>query len=72
MDDELTGLLATGERAAFHGRPGDGVAPLQRAVELAHGTGRQAEATAAAWLLGTIAPAIRSRGASDNADCNAT
>lgn len=52
MDDELTGLLATGERAAFHGRPGDGVAPLQRAVELAHGTGRQAEATAAAWLLG--------------------
>ena len=52
MDDELTGLLATGERAAFHGRPAAGVGPLQRAVELAHGTGREAEATAAAWLLG--------------------
>ena len=52
MDDELTGLLAAGERAAFHGRPAAGVGPLQRAVELAHGTGREAEATAAAWLLG--------------------
>lgn len=52
MDDELTGLLASGERAAFHGRPGAGVAPLQRAVELAHAAGRDAEATAAAWLLG--------------------
>lgn len=52
VDDELTGLLATGERAAFHGRPGAGVEPLQRAVEIAHGDGREAEATAAAWLLG--------------------
>lgn len=52
MDDELTGLLATGERAAFHGRPAAGVAPLQRAVEVAHADGRDAEATAAAWLLG--------------------
>lgn len=52
MDDELTGLLAQGERAAFHGRPGAGVGPLQRAVELAHRAGRDAEATAAAWLLG--------------------
>ena len=52
MDDELTELLAIGERAAFHGRPSAGVAPLQRAVELAHGSGHDAEATAAAWLLG--------------------
>lgn len=50
--DELTELLGAGERAAFHGRPDAGVAPLQRAVELAHGGGREAEATAAAWLLG--------------------
>ncbi len=52
MDDDLTELLATGERAAFHGRPSAGVAPLQRAVELAHAQGNDAEATAAAWLLG--------------------
>ncbi len=52
MDDELAELLATGERAAFHGRPSAGVAPLQRAVELAHGGGQDAEATAAVWLLG--------------------
>jgi hypothetical protein len=52
VDDELAELLATGERAAFHGRPSAGVAPLQRAVELAHGAGRDAEATAAVWLLG--------------------
>jgi hypothetical protein len=52
VSDELTELLATGERAAFHGRPSSGVAPLQRAVELAHGGHREAEATAAAWLLG--------------------
>lgn len=52
MDDDLTELLATGERSAFHGRPSAGVAPLQRAVALAHARGHDAEATAAAWLLG--------------------
>lgn len=52
MNDDLTELLATGERAAFHGRPATGVAPLQRAVELSHAEGLDAEATAAAWLLG--------------------
>lgn len=52
MDEELTDLLATGERAAFHGRPAAGVAPLQRAVEVAHGSGHDSEATAAVWLLG--------------------
>ena len=52
MDDDLTDLLATGERAAFHGRPAAGIAPLQRAVESAHAAGQDAEATAAVWLLG--------------------
>jgi len=52
VDDDLTELLASGERAAFHGRPSAGLAPLQRAVELAHAHGQDAEATAAAWLLG--------------------
>ena len=52
VDDELALLLAAGERAAFHGRPASGVAPLQKAVELARSTDRDAEATAAAWLLG--------------------
>lgn len=52
MTDELAGLLAAGERAAFHGRPAAGVSPLQRAVEAAHAAGRDDEATAAAWLLG--------------------
>jgi tetratricopeptide (TPR) repeat protein len=52
VDEELTDLLAIGEQAAFHGRPAAGVAPLQRAVERAHAAGHDAEATAAAWLLG--------------------
>lgn len=63
MDEELTELLATGERAAFHGRPAAGVAPLQRAVELAHAQGRDAEATAAAWLLGVCLGAAGRYGA---------
>jgi tetratricopeptide (TPR) repeat protein len=52
VEDELTALLATGERAAFHGRPGAGVAPLTQAVAVAHASGQDTEATAAAWLLG--------------------
>jgi hypothetical protein len=52
MDDELGDLLATGERAAFHGRPAAGVQSLQQAVVTARASGREAEATAAAWLLG--------------------
>ena len=63
MDDDLTELLATGERAAFHGRPAAGVAPLQRAVELAHAHGQDAEATAAAWLLGVCLGAAGRYGA---------
>src|SRR5262245_25356880 len=52
MEDELTELLAVGERAAFHGRPTSGVQALQQAVLTARESGREAEATAAAWLLG--------------------
>ncbi len=63
MDDELTGLLATGERAAFHGRPAAGVDPLRRAVEVAHEHGRDAEATAAAWLLSVCLSAAGHYGA---------
>ena len=49
---ELAGLLAAGERAAFHGRPDAGVAPLRTAVELAVAEDLSAEAAAAGWLLG--------------------
>lgn len=52
MEDELGELLAVGERAAFHGRPAAGVQALQQAVVTARSSGREAEATAAAWLLG--------------------
>lgn len=56
-DDEgterrIADLLAQGERAAFHGRPDAGVAPLGLAVEQATAAGLDAEATAASWLLG--------------------
>lgn len=49
---ELAGLLAAGERAAFHGRPGSGVEPLSRAVEAAVAADLEAEAMASGWLLG--------------------
>lgn len=52
MDDQLADLLAAGERAAFHGRPANGIAPLQLAFDRARAEGKDAEATAAAWLLG--------------------
>jgi len=52
VDDQLSRLLATGERAAFHGRPAAGVPPLEQAFSVARADGRDAEATAAAWLLG--------------------
>jgi Flp pilus assembly protein TadD len=62
-DDDLAGLLAEGERAAFHGRPAAGVPPLQRAVEAAHARGRDDEATAAVWLLGVCLGAAGRYGA---------
>jgi tetratricopeptide (TPR) repeat protein len=49
---ELAGLLAAGERAAFHGRPDAGVEPLRKAVELAVADDLPAEAAASGWLLG--------------------
>jgi len=52
VSDDLAELLATGERAAFHGRPANGVAALEQAFARAHQEGRSTEATAAAWLLG--------------------
>lgn len=52
MSEELADLLAAGERAAFHGRPDAGVAPLARAVEAAAEAGLEAEAAGASWLLG--------------------
>jgi tetratricopeptide (TPR) repeat protein len=52
VPDDLAGLLAAGERAAFHGRPGAGVDPLRRAVDVARAGGLTAEAAAAGWLLG--------------------
>jgi hypothetical protein len=52
VDADLPTLLASGERAVFHGQPGAAVADLERAVVLAQQQGRHAEVTAAAWLLG--------------------
>jgi tetratricopeptide (TPR) repeat protein len=67
--DDLAGLLAAGERAAFHGRPAAGVEPLRRAVEIAAGDGLVAEAAAAGWLLGAcLASAGRYGGALDVLD----
>jgi tetratricopeptide (TPR) repeat protein len=56
--DDLAALLASGERAAFHGRPAAGLEPLRRAVELAHGQGLVAEAGAAGWLLGVCLSSV--------------
>ena len=50
--EDLAGLLAAGERAAFRGTPAAGVAVLGQAVDLAHQIGHEAEAVAASWLLG--------------------
>ena len=58
--DDVAVLLAAGERAAFHGRPADGVDPLRRAAAAAVASGREAESYAARWLLGvTLAAAGR-------------
>lgn len=52
MDGDLASLLASGERAVFHGPPAAAVPDLERAVVLAQREGRHAEVTAAVWLLG--------------------
>jgi tetratricopeptide (TPR) repeat protein len=49
---DLASLLATGERAAFHGKPAAAVGALEQAVVLAQSQGRAAEMAAAGWLLG--------------------
>ena len=49
---DLPTLLASGEQAAFHGKPASAVAALEQAVELARSRGLVAETAAAAWLLG--------------------
>jgi hypothetical protein len=52
VEGDLATLLASGERAVFHGPPSAAVADLEQAVMLAQREGRRAEVTAAAWLLG--------------------
>jgi hypothetical protein len=52
VEPDLASLLASGERAVFHGPPTAAVADLERAVVMAQREGRRAEVTAAAWLLG--------------------
>jgi tetratricopeptide (TPR) repeat protein len=49
---DLTTLLASGEHAAFHGKPAAAVGALEQAVVLAQSQGLMAEMAAAAWLLG--------------------
>jgi tetratricopeptide (TPR) repeat protein len=49
---DLASLLASGEHAAFHGKPAAAVGVLEQAVVLAQSQARSAEMAAAAWLLG--------------------
>lgn len=49
---DLPTLLASGEHAAFHGKPAAAVGALEQAVVLAQSNGLAAEMAAAAWLLG--------------------
>jgi tetratricopeptide (TPR) repeat protein len=49
---DLPSLLASGEHAAFHGKPATAVGALEQAVALAQSQGRPAEMAAAGWLLG--------------------
>lgn len=49
---DLPSLLASGEQAAFHGKPATAVAVLEQAVVLAQSQGLVTEMAAAAWLLG--------------------
>ena len=61
---DLPSLLASGEHAAFHGKPQAAVSVLEQAVVLAQSQGRPAEMAAAAWLLGVaLAAAGRYGGA---------
>jgi hypothetical protein len=61
--EDLASLLASGERATFHGPPGSAVSNLERAVGVAQRDGRRAEVAAAAWLLGVALSAAGRYGA---------
>lgn len=52
VEPDLVGLIAAGERAAFRGAPGQGVASLQRAAARARETGDPVAEALARWLLG--------------------
>ncbi len=60
---DLATLLASGEHAAFHGKPQAAVGVLEQAVVLAQSQGREAEVAAAAWLLGVALGAAGRYGA---------
>jgi hypothetical protein len=62
-DPDLATLLASGERATFHGPPASAVANLEKAVGLAQREGRRAEVAASAWLLGVALSASGRYGA---------
>jgi len=76
---DLASLLASGEHAAFHGKPAAAVGVLEEAVVLARSQGLVAEMAAAAWLLGValgaggryggaltvLAPLVEAGGAED-------
>lgn len=55
---DLGQLLATAERAAFHGAPAAAVPTLEEAVGTAARAGQEAEAAAAGWLLGESLAAV--------------
>jgi hypothetical protein len=62
-DPDLATLLASGERATFHGPPASAVSNLEKAVGLAQRDGRRAEVAASAWLLGVALSASGRYGA---------
>jgi tetratricopeptide (TPR) repeat protein len=49
---DLPSLLASGEHAAFHGKPAAAISALEQAVVLARSQGLLTEMAGAAWLLG--------------------
>lgn len=62
-EPDLAALLATGERAVFHGSPTSAISSLKQAVALAKGEDRVAEVAAASWLLGVALSAAGRYGA---------
>jgi hypothetical protein len=60
---DLTTLLADGERHVFHGSPVPAIPVLEQALELARATGKPAEEAAVRWLLGVALTAAGRYGA---------